>query len=81
MHAIVYMDMSLMESDINSDVRSPDDIPEKGCVHSLAVSTVCHKFRSIALVYITVGVHNCVMFTLDHTLLVLALRGEERKKK
>lgn len=70
---------SLMESDINSEVhRSPDDIPEKGCVHIL-IQIVCHNLRNTALVYISV--HNSVTFTLDHTLLMLTLRGQERKKK
>lgn len=68
-----------MESDINSEVhRSPDDIPEKGCVHIL-IQIVCHNLRNTALVYISV--HNSVTFTLDHTLLMLTLRGQERKKK
>lgn len=71
---------SLMESDINSEAhRSPDEIPEKGYVHTLT-QMVCHNFRSTTLVCITVGV-NSVRFTLDHTLLMLALRGEDRKKK
>ena len=56
-----------MESDINSGLqRSADDIPEKGCAHTLT-QTVCHNFR---LVYITVGVHNSVIFTLGRTVYV-----------
>lgn len=70
---------SLMESNVNSEVhRSPDDILARGCAHTLA-QIVCHNFRSTASVYIKAGVHNNV--SLDHTLLMLALRGEERKKK
>lgn len=70
-----------MESDVNSKVhRSPDDILAKGCAHTLA-QIVCHNFRSTASVYIQAGVHNSVTFSLDHTLLMLALKGEERKKK
>ena len=69
-----------MESDVNNEVhRSPDDILAKGCAHTLT-QTVCHNFRSAASVYIKTGVHNSVTFSLDHTLLTLALRGEEREK-
>lgn len=59
---------------------SPDDVPENRCAHTFT-QTVCQNLRSITLVYITVEVNNIARFTVDRTLLMLALRGKERKKK
>lgn len=68
-----------MESDINSEGhRSPDDILQKGCAHTLTRFVTVSE--ALHLVYITGGVNNSGTCTLEHTLLMLGIRGEERTK-